>query len=81
MICWMQVEPNPVNEDWVDNLGIFIVFVELDSVCLDLFQFGEGFYFGQIFQDLHFVDFEDFSKELLSHGSTLLGICVFDGGF
>ena len=75
----MQTEPNIVDEYWVDNLWIFIVFFKLDSVSIYLFQFGEDFFFGQVFQDLHFVDFENFSEELLGYGSTILCICVFVG--
>ena len=40
-----QNESNEVDEDWVDYLGIFIVFVKLNSVCLDLFQFGKDLFF------------------------------------
>ena len=77
----MQTESNKVDEDWVDNLWIVIVFVKLDSVCLDLFQFGKDLFFCQVFQDLHFVDFKDLSEELLGCRSTLLSICVYVEGW
>ena len=57
MVLLSQTESNKVDEHWVDNLWIFIVFVKLDSVCLDLFQFIKDLFFCQVFQDLHFIDF------------------------
>ena len=50
--------------------------IELDSVFLNLFEFGDDFSFSQIFQDLHVVNSEDLSDELPSGFSTSQGIGV-----
>ena len=77
-VCWTQLESNPVDEHWVDSLGIIIDIVEMDSVCLNLSEFGDDFFLCQVFQDLNFVDFEDFSEEFFGCSSTLLSFCVND---
>ena len=81
MVALLQTESNPVDEYWIDNLWIVIIFFELDSFFLNLFEFGDDFSFSQIFQDLHVVNPEDLSEELLSGFSTSQGVGVFDGGF
>ena len=76
MVLWMQTESYPVDKDCIGSLRIIIIFFKLDGFLSYLFKFGNNFLLGQVFQDLHFVDFKDLRKEFLSCSSTSLSICV-----
>ena len=39
-----QLESNPVDKDWVDNLRIVIVSFEFDSIFRDLSKYGDDFF-------------------------------------